>query len=722
MKRSSGGGGVGARIESLEARRLLAVHTWTGAGADNNWSTAANWDTNTVPQNWDALVFPSGAARTNLVNDLPENISISGVTVTGDHYSLAGNDLSLTGDFVITGSNLHVQLDVVWRTSGTLRQESTQHYSASTFSGFVSTFINSSLTIATSNYLRLEERIVGNGEIIAEGTGRIDATGWSNFNGLITVRMAPGQGQFLLWNAAQTQKVDVQSGIFGGYGASGPVVVFDTYRPGYAYIPDSEFMGLQSIGGTLTFEENARYVPTLKGSVDQFSRGRAAARDGVIIREGATIHPAAIGALPSQAGQEYWLIELQGDHVIDGRFANLADGQIINLGGEGGAANYFRANYYGGDGNDLTLVKVARTPVRFAQGSVQVREDAGEVTLTLQRSSPGWGEGSVDWSMTPGTATAGEDFVNLAGTITFAEGQQTATITIPILNDSLWEAVESFQVVLTSATGMTVLGYQPQCVVRIANDDPMPSAGSATIAGRVFDDANGNYVRGAGEGGLASWIVFIDADGDGSFDADTERHAATLADGSYQVTGLASGTYLLRAVPKAGWRMTGPGIVGRWIVTVGENQPALGCDFGFTSRSLLSGIIFNDANNNATRDGGEAGIGGVRVFVDGNANGRYDVGENFVLSNAAGHYFLSTPASGNVRISRTLPAGRTGTRPATGVHLVTCSAGASLYGRNFGLTQTLAPARATFSSKPIAATPTTLATDPEDLLTLARRA
>ncbi|HXI71387.1 MAG TPA: hypothetical protein VNN22_13605, partial [Verrucomicrobiae bacterium] len=45
-----------------------AVRTWSGAGADGNWSTAANWG-GTAPVNGDLLVF-SGTTRPNNTNDI----------------------------------------------------------------------------------------------------------------------------------------------------------------------------------------------------------------------------------------------------------------------------------------------------------------------------------------------------------------------------------------------------------------------------------------------------------------------------------------------------------------------------------------------------------------------------------------------------------------------------------------------------------------------------
>src|SRR5262249_24637762 len=42
------------------APRTPGLSTWDGGGADNNWSTAANWVGDVAPHAGDDLVFPSG--------------------------------------------------------------------------------------------------------------------------------------------------------------------------------------------------------------------------------------------------------------------------------------------------------------------------------------------------------------------------------------------------------------------------------------------------------------------------------------------------------------------------------------------------------------------------------------------------------------------------------------------------------------------------------------
>jgi hypothetical protein len=56
------------------------------------------------------------------------------------------------------------------------------------------------------------------------------------------------------------------------------------------------------------------------------------------------------------------------------------------------------------------------------------------------------------------TATAGLDYVATNGTLSFAQGEMTKTITVPILYDTLPEADEQFKVTLSNPTGGAVLG------------------------------------------------------------------------------------------------------------------------------------------------------------------------------------------------------------------------------------------------------------------------
>ncbi|WP_435009178.1 autotransporter-associated beta strand repeat-containing protein [Tundrisphaera lichenicola] len=70
------------------------TYTWTGLGGDNNWSTAANWDTNSVPTSGSNLVFPSGAARLSNNNDLSGR-TFHSVEIDESGYTISGNSITL---------------------------------------------------------------------------------------------------------------------------------------------------------------------------------------------------------------------------------------------------------------------------------------------------------------------------------------------------------------------------------------------------------------------------------------------------------------------------------------------------------------------------------------------------------------------------------------------------------------------------------------------------
>ena len=71
-----------------------AVRTWTGGGANNNWTTPANWG-GVAPLAGDDLVFPSGALQLSNTNDFAAATSFKSITIAGSGYTLSGNSIAL---------------------------------------------------------------------------------------------------------------------------------------------------------------------------------------------------------------------------------------------------------------------------------------------------------------------------------------------------------------------------------------------------------------------------------------------------------------------------------------------------------------------------------------------------------------------------------------------------------------------------------------------------
>ena len=71
-------------VEPLEERALLSVRVWSGAGADTNWTTPANWVGGATPMADDNLVFPSGltSGQRTGVNDFLAGTRFRTITIS----------------------------------------------------------------------------------------------------------------------------------------------------------------------------------------------------------------------------------------------------------------------------------------------------------------------------------------------------------------------------------------------------------------------------------------------------------------------------------------------------------------------------------------------------------------------------------------------------------------------------------------------------------------
>ena len=95
------------------------------------------------------------------------------------------------------------------------------------------------------------------------------------------------------------------------------------------------------------------------------------------------------------------------------------------------------------------------------------------VVLTVQRSGGSSGSAAVSWATTDSTAVAG-DYTAGSGTLTWTDGDVVdKQIIIAISDDSEVEAVESFSVTLSDATGAS-LGSPAAASVTINSDDTAP--------------------------------------------------------------------------------------------------------------------------------------------------------------------------------------------------------------------------------------------------------
>lgn len=99
-------------------------------------------------------------------------------------------------------------------------------------------------------------------------------------------------------------------------------------------------------------------------------------------------------------------------------------------------------------------------------------------TFTLTLSAPSTQPVTVAYTTADGSATAGSDYQTASGTVTFAPGATTKTITVPLIGDRVGEPNETFAVNLGSPTNAVIA--DGQAVGTIVDDEPLVSISDVT--------------------------------------------------------------------------------------------------------------------------------------------------------------------------------------------------------------------------------------------------
>jgi hypothetical protein len=109
--------------------------------------------------------------------------------------------------------------------------------------------------------------------------------------------------------------------------------------------------------------------------------------------------------------------------------------------------------------------------LRFTSDTYTVDEDGSTATVTVERTGDPTLAVAVDYATTDGTATAGDDYETTSGTLTFAAGQTSQEIDVPITDDSVFEDDETLELNLSNPSGGAVLGTPATTTVTVLNDD-----------------------------------------------------------------------------------------------------------------------------------------------------------------------------------------------------------------------------------------------------------
>ena len=94
---------VRLNLEALEQRLAPAARVWDGGGADDRWTTAANWVGDIAPVVNDDLTFQAVAARKFNQNDFVGQ-TFNSLSFSGTGYSIVGNQFTLGTSAFNSGS------------------------------------------------------------------------------------------------------------------------------------------------------------------------------------------------------------------------------------------------------------------------------------------------------------------------------------------------------------------------------------------------------------------------------------------------------------------------------------------------------------------------------------------------------------------------------------------------------------------------------------------
>ncbi|MRD47231.1 Calx-beta domain-containing protein [Caenimonas koreensis] len=143
--------------------------------------------------------------------------------------------------------------------------------------------------------------------------------------------------------------------------------------------------------------------------------------------------------------------------------------------------------------NDPQTFTITSNSPTITEGDAGSKVLTFTLTLLDQDGGATVGATTINYATTNtgATATAGDDYVPVAGTVTFQPGQTQATVSVTILGDTAFEPNETIKLLLTGAGLSTTLATGT-----ITNDDPIPQIYLTPQADVVVGTALGETING----------------------------------------------------------------------------------------------------------------------------------------------------------------------------------------------------------------------------------
>lgn len=161
--------------------------------------------------------------------------------------------------------------------------------------------------------------------------------------------------------------------------------------------------------------------------------------------------------------------------ILDDSNGEPAETINLTLSSPGGGATL------GTSSGTITINDNEPGTLQLSSSSYSIGENGTSLTVNVTRTGGSYGAASVNYGTTAGTALAASDYTTTSGTLNWTSGDAASkSFAIPIINNSAFEAAESFTTSVSGATG-AALGTPSSATVTITDDDP-PIPGTLSLS------------------------------------------------------------------------------------------------------------------------------------------------------------------------------------------------------------------------------------------------
>ncbi|MFI5182525.1 MAG: hypothetical protein ACHQPI_14160 [Thermoanaerobaculia bacterium] len=334
---------IGSFLVVLSFGADAATKTWTGGGANANWTTALNWSPSGAPASGDDLVFPAGGLRPTNNNDTAAATSYNTISFTGPvgGYSLQGNAIQLAAGITAnnSASNL-ISLDITLTapqtfviTGDRLQIFGTVNLGANTLAVNNATF---------PSVIEFDGPVTGTGGLTATGIGFVYIQATCTYSGPTNIGggiFGVAGGSLSTASAVSVTGAGAHLQLMNGVSV-GPVTV----GPGATL--SCGVGGISQVGSVtdLTMQSGSTFELQMNSSSDYGQLNVS----GTATLGGASLF--MNWAYTSASGTAFKIINKTSPGAVSGTFNGLAEGAVFTDNGR-----TYWITYAGGDGNDVVI-------------------------------------------------------------------------------------------------------------------------------------------------------------------------------------------------------------------------------------------------------------------------------------------------------------------------------------------------------------------------------